>query len=134
MIPFELAKLIIDDRKDQQMVVLKEKGGEKFLPIMIGFVEASGIQMKLGGVTPPRPLTHDLLTQVLQSLEVKVEHVLIDDLVEGTFFAKLQLRTQPGEVVIVDCRPSDGIAVAIRLQTPIFVDQSVLDKSMSQGL
>jgi bifunctional DNase/RNase len=131
MVQVELSKIIIDEKNDEQAVVLREKDGVRQVPIAIGFVEASSIQMCIAGVTTPRPLTHDLLVAVIQSLEAKVEYILIDDLVEGTFFAKLSLKDNAGNIVLVDCRPSDGIALAVRSRTPIFVEEKVFHQALT---
>ncbi|MBF0486495.1 MAG: bifunctional nuclease family protein [Candidatus Omnitrophica bacterium] len=133
MVRVELARIIIDEKNHDQAVVLKEKDGARQIPIMIGFVEATGIQMKIGGVEPPRPLTHDLLVELLKSLDVEVQYVLIDDLVDGTYFAKIHLKTSQNEIIILDCRPSDGIAIAIRLKTLIYVDEEVFQKALTSS-
>jgi bifunctional DNase/RNase len=134
MVQVELYKIIIDEKNDEQAIVLREKGGQRQVPIVIGFVEASSIQMRIAGVTTPRPLTHDLLASVIQSLEAKVEHLLIDDLVEGTFFAKLCLKDHEGHSVLVDSRPSDGIALAVRLNIPMFVEEKIFEQALSLGM
>ena len=125
MIRVELVKIIIDEKNNDQAVVLRAKDGSRQIPIVIGFVEASSIQMHIAGVTTPRPLTHDLLVSVIQALGAEIEHLLIDDLVEGTFFAKLRLKTGEGDPVLVDCRPSDGIALAVRRNVPIYVEEKI---------
>jgi bifunctional DNase/RNase len=129
MIRVELAKIIIDEKNHDQAIVLREKGGNRQIPIVIGFVEASSIQMRISGVTAPRPLTHDLLAATIQALESSVEYVLIDDLVDGTFFAKLCLKNHDGSLVLVDCRPSDGIALSVRLNIPVFVEEKVFEQA-----
>ena len=129
MIPVELAKIIIDERNPDQVVVLKEKNGSRQVPIVIGFMEVTSIQMRISGAEPPRPLTHDLLASVIRSLDAEVEHLVVDDLVDGTFFAKLRVKNASGDPVDVDCRPSDGIALALRLGIPMFVDEKVFKKS-----
>ena len=128
MIQVELAKIIIDEKNNDQAVVLREKEGARQVPIVIGFVEASSIQMRIAGVTTPRPLTHDLLAALIKALGAQVEHLLIDDLVEGTFFAKLALKNGHGARVVVDCRPSDGIALAVRLDIPMFVEEKIFQQ------
>ncbi|MEI8011952.1 MAG: bifunctional nuclease family protein [Candidatus Omnitrophota bacterium] len=125
MIRVELARIIIDEKNHDQAVVLREKDGGRQIPIMIGFVEASSIQMRIAGVTTPRPMTHDLLAAVIRGLEAQVEHLFVDGFVEGTFFAKLCLKNKDGLPVQVDCRPSDGIALAVRMNIPIFVENKI---------
>lgn len=128
MIEMELNKIVIDEKRHDQLIVLKEKKGQKILPIVIGLNEASAIKLKLSGFQPPRPLTHDLLHSTIENLEANLEKVVIDKLQDNTFHAKLILR-QDGRTKIVDARPSDSIALAVRAKAPIFVEDAVLDKS-----
>ncbi len=128
MIQVELTKIIIDEKRDEQIIVLKEKGGSRQFPIVIGLVEASSIKMKLSGLKPPRPMTHDLMAELLKSLEVVMDSLIIDKMEENTFFAKIKLKTADGQIKLVDCRPSDGIALAVRCGAPIFVEEDVLNK------
>ena len=130
MVRVELVKIIIDEKNHDQAVVLREKGGVRQVPIVIGFAEASSIQMKISGVSAPRPLTHDLMAELIRTLEAKVEILLINDLVDGTFYAKLHLKNKPGDPLVVDCRPSDGIALAVRLDVPIFVEDKVFQQAI----
>ena len=129
MIQVELSKIIIDEKRQDQIIVLKEKNGDRQFPIVIGFLEASSIKMKLSGVEPPRPMTHDLLVATLQILGAKLERLIIDKLVNNTFHAKLELKASDGTLKLVDARPSDGIALAVRTTTPIFVEEEVLKKA-----
>ncbi len=128
MVELELSKLIIDEDKKEQIVVLKEKRGTRLMPIVIGMNEASAIKMKLSGFKPPRPLTHDLIPAILGDLGIRLEKVVIDNLIEGTFHAKLHLSHNGNLAKIVDARPSDSIALAVRMQSPIFVEDKVLEK------
>ena len=134
MVEIELVKIIIDEKNHDQAVVLREKKGSRQIPIVIGLVEATSIQMRIAGIETPRPLTHDLLASVLQSLEATVELLLIDDIVSGTFFAKLHLKSKEGFPIVVDCRPSDGIALAVRLNIPMFVEEKIFEKATSTDL
>ncbi len=129
MVQVELSKIIIDEKRQDQIIVLKEKDGDRQFPIVIGFLEASSIKMKLSGIEVPRPMTHDLLLSTIHGLDAKMERLVIDKLVENTFHAKLGLKTSEGESKIIDCRPSDGIALAVRTNAPIFVEEDVLDKA-----
>jgi len=129
MVQVDLTKIIIDERRQDQVIVLKERMGERQFPIVIGLMEASTIKMKLSGIALPRPMTHDLLLATIQALEAKMEMLVIDKLVENTFHAKLALRTRDGEERIIDSRPSDGIALAVRAHAPIFVEEDVLQKA-----
>ncbi|MBN2121048.1 MAG: bifunctional nuclease family protein [Candidatus Omnitrophica bacterium] len=134
MIEFEISKIIIDEKSQEQVIVLKEKEGSKLLPIVIGINEAAAIRMKFGGFTTPRPLTHDLLKSVIDNLEARLEKVVIDKLVDSTFHAKLFLKTEKGALKSVDARPSDSIALAVRTQTPIFVEEEVINRSSFPGM
>lgn len=129
MIEMELNRIIIDEKRHDQVIVLKEKGGERALPIVIGLLEASSIKMRLSGVSAPRPLTHDLLYSVIDNLEAKVEKVIIDKLEDSTFHAKLILKMENGKSKVVDARPSDSIALSVRTKAPIFVEEEVLKQS-----
>jgi len=126
----ELSKIIIDEKHQDQVVVLKEKKGMRILPIIIGFQEASSIRMKLAGIKPPRPLTHDLLQAVIEGLEAKAEKIIIDKLENTTFHAKLILKMNDGQIKIIDARPSDCIAIAVRAKAPIFVEEEILKSSL----
>jgi bifunctional DNase/RNase len=131
MIQVELATIIIDEKNHDQAVVLREKGGARQIPIVIGYLEVTSIQMEISGIEAPRPMTHDLLVSVIDALEAEVQAVLIDDLKEGTFFAKLQLKNKLGQAVAIDCRPSDGIALAVRLKAPMFIEEKVLQQVLT---
>ena len=133
MIERELNKIIIDEKRQDQIIVLKEKDGDRLLPIIIGFLEASAIKMKVSGTVPPRPLTHDLLQSVITSLEADVEKIIIDKLEDNTFHAKIVLtlsaQASGFQEKIVDARPSDSIALAVRFKAPIFVEEEVIKRA-----
>ena len=129
LIEMELNKIIIDEKRQDQIIVLKEKEGERLLPIVIGFLEASAIKMRLSNLVPPRPLTHDLLQSLLVALQATLEKVVIDKLEESTFHAKLYLRAGDGRQQIVDARPSDSIALAVRVKAPLFVAEDVINRA-----
>ena len=112
----------------QRVVVLKEKGSERYLPIWIGNNEADAIVIQLQNVPVPRPQTHDLLKSIITELGAKVTRVVVNDLTEDVFYARVGLDIQ-GRHVEVDSRPSDAIALAVRVQAPIFAEESVLDKA-----
>jgi len=126
----DLTKIIIDEKRQDQIIVLKEKDGARQFPIVIGLLEASTIKMKLSGVEVPRPLTHDLLLSTIAGLGAKMERLLIDKLVDSTFHAKLALKGADGSERFIDARPSDGIALAVRAHAPIFVAEDVIQKAM----
>lgn len=129
MIKMELSRIIIDERRQDQVIVLKEKQGDRQIPIVIGYMEASSIKIKVSGIDVPRPMTHDLLLQVIDALGGQLQKVIIDKLVNNTFFAKLELKTQSGEIKYIDARPSDSIALAVRYKAPIFVTEDVVEQS-----
>ncbi len=130
MVVVELNKIIIDEKRQDQVVVLKEKEGDRQFPIVIGFLEASSIKMKLSGFKVPRPMTHDLLVDTIHGLDAQLEKLIIDKLIDNTFHAKLQLKTASGESKLIDARPSDGIALAVRCSASIFVEEEVLEKAV----
>lgn len=129
MVKMELSRIIIDERRQDQVIVLKEKQGDRQIPIVIGFMEASSIKIKVSGVDVPRPMTHDLFLQVIDALGGQLQKVIIDKLVNNTFFAKLELKTKSGEIKLIDARPSDSIALAVRFKAPIFVSDDVIEQS-----
>ncbi|WP_456467926.1 bifunctional nuclease family protein [Archaeoglobus sp.] len=114
------------------VVVLRTEDG-RVLPIYIGFAEALSIYYALRGDVPPRPMTHDLMVDVISKLNAKVEKIVIDDLIDNTFYARLVLK-QNDKTIEVDARPSDSIAIAIRLACPIFVEEEVMDEAGSEEL
>ncbi len=123
----EIFRIRTDDRRGEQLIVLKEREGNgRLLPIIIGPYEAEAIRMKVRGVKTARPLTHDLLQDTIKQLGATLERIVIDNLDKGTFFAKLVLRMDNDHEVRVDARPSDAIALALRSGAPIFVEEKVL--------
>ena len=128
MVEAELSKILIDESKPEQIIVLREKGGERILPIVIGINEAFAIRVKLSGFNPPRPLTHDLVVSILSNLEVAVKKVIIDNLEGGTFFAKIIVEDKNRETKVIDARPSDAVAIAVRMGVPIFIEEEVFEK------
>ena len=127
----EVSKIRIDERRGEQVIVLKEREGNRVLPIIIGISEVTAIKMKISGIQPPRPLTHDLLRETITQLGATLQRIVITRLELDTFFAKLILQTSEGQLKEVDARPSDGIAVALRADAPIFVAEEVLNQVAS---
>jgi len=122
-------KLGIDLLTHDPVVILKDMDGKRFLPILIGPFEATAIALALEGAPVPRPLTHDLMRTLLETLDATLEQVVVHDIRESTFFAKLIVRTN-GQLQEIDARPSDGIALALRMKAPIYVsDKIVLEES-----
>lgn len=133
MIEMELNKIVIDEKRHDQLIVLKEKGGNRLLPIVIGLNEASAIKLKISGFKPPRPLTHDLLHSTIENLGATIDKIIIDKLEDNTFHAKLVLKTRSGKTKVIDARPSDTIALAVRAHSPIFVEDQIVKQSETFG-
>ncbi len=129
MIEIELSKIKVDESRNEQLIVFREKDGTRFLPLVIGIPEIQSIKMKLSGIEPPRPLTHDLFVSTLKTLGASLEKVVIEKLKAGTFYAKLILKTREGGVLDIDARPSDSVAIALRAGAPIFVSEEVLGQA-----
>jgi bifunctional DNase/RNase len=121
----ELRRIIINEVHDQQVIVLREVEGERSFPIVIGIFEASSIERRVKGLPTPRPLTHDLLANVIENLQGELQDVFISDLREHTYYAKLRIR-KDGELIEIDSRPSDAIALAVTAKAPIYVSEEVL--------
>jgi hypothetical protein len=133
LVRMEIKGLMLDPTSNIPIVVLREQGGQVFLPIWIGVFEANAIALRIEGIEPPRPLTHDLLRSVFHHFQVEVQRVVISDLRENTFFALIQVRRN-GEETAIDARPSDAIALALRADAPIFVRRDVLDRAKAVDL
>ena len=129
MVEMELNKIVIDEKRHDQLIVLKEKDGNRILPIVIGLNEASAIKLKISGFTPPRPLTHDLLYTTIANLEARIDRIIIDKLEENTSHAKIVLVDATGQTKVLDARPSDSIALSVRAHAPIFVEDEVIKNS-----
>jgi uncharacterized protein len=131
-VPMELSRILITEFGEQQVIFLKEKGGERSFPILIGTAEALAIDRRLKGVQTPRPMTHELLANVISSLGAKINHIVINDIRDHTFIATLYLR-RGTELIPVDSRPSDAIALGTAFDTPIFVAEHVLSSVLNEG-
>lgn len=129
----EIKGLMLDPASNVPIVILRDTQSQLFLPIWIGIFEANAIALRIEGVEPPRPMTHDLMRLVLEQLGATVEKIVISDLKDSTFFALIHLRRN-GDTVTVDARPSDAIALALRTSSPIFVLRSVLEKAQAADL
>jgi bifunctional DNase/RNase len=128
VIELELVGVRVELPHNQPIVLLKERQGTRFLPIWIGPVEATSIAFALQGVVTPRPMTHDLMRDLLGTLAVDVERIVVTSLQEGTFYAEIVLLSD-GDEVMVSSRPSDAIALAVRGTVPIFAEESVLTEA-----
>jgi uncharacterized protein len=122
--------LMIDPITNMPIIILRDREGQKVLPIWVGVFEANAIALQIENVQTPRPMTHDLLRNVLADLHAEVQRVVVCALRENTFYAAIHLRTNAHEVV-VDARPSDAIALALRTQSPIFVEDAVIQSARS---
>ncbi len=124
----ELSRIIINEMSDQQVIILKERYGHRSFPIVIGIVEIFAIDRRLKGIKPPRPMTHDLLASVIENLGAKIEKIVINDLRNHTFYAKITLSLNE-RTVEIDSRPSDAIALGVASNAPIYVAEHVFEKT-----
>ena len=132
-VQMELSRIIISEINDQQVIYLREVEGERTFPILIGIFEATSIDRRVKGYPSPRPLTHDLVVSVVENLGAEFQDVVINELKEHTYYAKLRVRYE-GELVEIDARPSDAIAVAVTCQPtlPIYVAEEVLEDVLGE--
>ncbi|MGO8747158.1 MAG: bifunctional nuclease family protein [Thermoguttaceae bacterium] len=132
-VPMELARIIISEINENQVIYLKEIEGNRQFPILIGIFEATSIDRRVKGYPSPRPLTHDLIVSIAEGLGGEFQDVIISELKEHTYFAKLRIRRE-GELIEIDARPSDAIAVAVTCNPPlpIFVNEEVLNDVLGE--
>ena len=128
LVRMHVKALMVDSTSNAPIVLLRDEELSRILPIWIGVYEANAIALHLEGVEPPRPMTHDLAIRLIDTLEARMVRVVVNDLADNTFFAKIILDGENGERV-VDSRPSDAIALALRTQAPIYVTETVLEKA-----
>jgi len=129
MIRVALSKIIYYPPSKGYALLLKEIGGERQVPIIVGVFEAQSIALAIEEVKMPRPMTHDLFVSVLQEFGVRIDSVTVSDLVEGTFYAKIEIRLKNDQVLFVDARPSDAIALALRMKATILVTEDVMQEA-----
>jgi len=120
--------LMVDPITNTPIVILRDKDGQRVLPIWVGLFEANAIALQIENVSTPRPMTHDLLRNVIYDLKASVQKIVVSDLQDNTFYALIYL-TLKGETVAIDARPSDAIALALRTRAPIFVEDTVIDNA-----
>jgi hypothetical protein len=125
----ELRRIIISENHEQQVIMLHEVEGEQSFPIVIGIFEATSIDRRVRKLESPRPLTHDLVASVIEQLGGELQDICINELREHTYYAQLRIR-QNGELVHVDCRPSDAIALAVTARVPIYVAEDVIEEAL----
>ncbi len=130
-VPMELSRIVISEQGENQVIFLREKNGDRTFPILIGINEAMAIDRRLKGKESPRPMTHDLLCNVMSALGGELEKIVICDLQDHVFFATLHIR-QGEEIVHVDARPSDAIALGVAYDTPIFVNERVINSVLNE--
>jgi uncharacterized protein len=132
LVQMELVRIIISEINDQQVIFLREIEGERAFPILIGLFEATSIDRRVKGEVPHRPLTHDLLKNAIEQLGGVVQDVIINNLQEHTYFASIRVK-KDGELLEIDARPSDAIALAVHYQPflPIYVEDTVLEEVAS---
>lgn len=130
LVPMSIKGLMLDPVSNSPIVVLKDENEKFFLPIWVGIFEANAIALQLENVSTPRPMTHDLLRNMISELNATVTRIVINDLRDSTFFAQIGLITG-GKTLELDARPSDAIALALRTEAPIFVAQSVLEQAQT---
>lgn len=128
-VEMKIKGLMIDPVTNMPIIVLKDAGESSVLPIWVGIFEANAIAMQLENIPSPRPMTHDLLKNVIEGLDVTIERIEITDLRDNTFFALIHLRRAQGDELSIDARPSDAMALALRAEAPIFVENTVIEKS-----
>ena len=129
-IEMDIKGLMVDPITNMPIVILRDKQGQRMLPIWVGIFEANAIALQIENISTPRPMTHDLLRNVIHDLNASVQKVVVCDLQENTFYALIYLSLN-GDTVAVDARPSDAIALALRTRAPIFVEDSVIDNAKS---
>ena len=123
----QLRRIIISEIHEQQIVVLQEVNGERSFPILIGIFEATIIDRRVKKMDAPRPLTHDLIVQIVEQLGGTLDSIVINELIEHTYYAKLRIK-RDGEMMEIDSRPSDAIAIAVTADVPIYVEEAVLEE------
>ena len=125
--------LMVDPITNMPIVILRDKDGNRVLPIWVGVFEANAIALQIENVTTPRPMTHDLLKNVISDLRGRIERIVVSDLKDNTFFALIYLNVN-GEALAIDARPSDAIALALRARAPIFVEEKVIEQAKTVDL
>ncbi len=133
MVEMKVEGLTLDPLTNMPIIILKDLAGDKALPIWVGYFEANAIALEIEKINTPRPMTHDLLNNIISSLQAKVKHILVTDLKDNTFFAEI-LVIQNGSDMTIDSRPSDAIALALRSKSPIFVEEKVIEAAKSLDL
>lgn len=129
MLEMNLGGLGFDPKNMSPIILLKDSEERNFLPIWIGMFEAAAIAMELQNFKPPRPMTHDLMTKTIEALQGKIIKIVISEIIENTFYAVIEIETKDKRVIKIDARPSDAIAVSVRVKKPIYVSETVMSKA-----
>ena len=129
MIEMNLGGLGFDPKNMSPIILLKDMEERNFLPIWIGMFEAAAIAMELQDFKPPRPMTHDLMTKTIEALNGKILKIVISEIIENTFYAIIEIETKDKQLIKIDARPSDAIAISVRVKKPIFVSETVMAKA-----
>ena len=130
-IQMELRRIIVSEIDDSQVIVLREAEGERTFPIVIGLFEAMSIKRRVLNVENPRPLTHDLIVNTIEQLGGDIQDVVINDLIDGTYYAQLRIK-KDGDLYELDCRPSDAIAIAVTAKVAIWVNEDVFGEATEE--
>ena len=130
MVEMKVEGLTLDPLTNMPIIILKDSTGEKALPIWVGIFEANAIALEIESISTPRPMTHDLLRNIVQGMKAEVKHILVNELKDNTFYAVISVDCN-GDTLSIDSRPSDAIALALRVKAPIFVEEKVIEAAKS---
>ncbi len=133
MVEMKVEGLTLDPLTNMPIIILKDATGSKALPIWVGYFEANAIALEIEKITTPRPMTHDLIRNLIQTMQAKINHILVNELKDNTFYAVISL-VYGGNTVNIDSRPSDAIALALRTKSPIYVEEKVIEAAKSLDL
>ncbi len=133
MVEMKVEGLTLDPLTNMPIIILKDSTGTKALPIWVGYFEANAIALEIEKITTPRPMTHDLIRNLIQSMKAEIHHILVNELKDNTFYAVISL-VQGGHTLSIDSRPSDAIALALRTKAPIYVEEKVIEAAKSLDL
>ncbi|UCD10486.1 MAG: bifunctional nuclease family protein [Nitrospinaceae bacterium] len=126
MVEMKVEGLTLDPLTNMPIIILKDSSGAKALPIWVGYFEANAIALEIEKITTPRPMTHDLIRNMIQTMKAEVNHILVNELKDNTFYAVISL-VCGGNTLMIDSRPSDAIALALRTKSPIYVEENVIE-------
>ena len=130
MVEMKVEGLTLDPLTNMPIIILKDSTGQKALPIWVGIFEANAIALEIESISTPRPMTHDLLKNLVQSMKAEIQHILVNELKDNTFYAVIAVNHN-GNTLNVDSRPSDAIALALRVKAPIYVEEEVIEAAKS---